>query len=46
MAGIEQKSVNDPDETVDWGEQGESVKVTLGFAGYGLGNESTVWLST
>ena len=46
MAGIEQKSLNDPDETVDWGEQGESVKVTLGFAGYGIGNESTVWLST
>lgn len=46
MAGIEQKSLNHPDETVDWGEQGESVKVTLGFAGYGLGNESTVWLST
>jgi hypothetical protein len=46
MAGIEQKSVNEPDETIDWGEQGTSVQVTLGFAGYGVGNESTVWLST
>jgi hypothetical protein len=45
MAGIEQKSINDPDETIDWGEQGNSVQVTLGFAGYGLGNESTIWLS-
>ena len=44
--GIEQKSVNEPDQTADWGEQGSSVQVTLGFAGYGLGNESTVWLST
>jgi hypothetical protein len=31
---------------LDWGEQGASAWVTLGFAGYGLGNESTVWLST
>jgi len=46
VAGIEQKSVNQPDETIDWGEHGNSVQVTLGFSGYGLGNESTVWLST
>jgi hypothetical protein len=46
MPGIEQKSVKEPDETIDWGEHGSSVQVTLGFAGYGLGNESTIWLST
>ena len=46
MAGIEQGSVHDPTEEIDWGEYGVSAKVTLGFSGYGLGNESTVWLST
>lgn len=46
MAGIEQKNINEPDETIDWGEHGTSVRLTLGFAGYGVGNESTVWLST
>jgi hypothetical protein len=46
MAGIEQKSISAPDETIDWGEQGTSVQVIVGVAGYGLGNESTVWLST
>ena len=34
------------DETIDWGEQGTSTKVTLGWPGYGVGNESTIWLST
>lgn len=46
MAGIEQKSLSQPDDGVDYGEQGRSSKVTLGFAGFGLGSESTVWLST
>ena len=46
MAGIEIKSIDQPDEVIDWGEQGRSMQVTLGFAGYGLGNESTIWLST
>lgn len=46
MAGIEHKNVAEPDEEVSYGEQGTSKKVTLGFAGFGLGSESTVWLST
>jgi hypothetical protein len=46
MAGMEQKNLGQPDETVSYGEQGNSAKVTLGFAGFGLGSESTVWLST
>jgi hypothetical protein len=46
MAGIDQKNVGEPDETVSYGDQGASAKVTLGFAGFGLGSESTVWLST
>ena len=46
MAGIEQKNVSEADETIDFGEQGSSVRVTLGFSGYGIGNESTVWVST
>jgi hypothetical protein len=46
MAGIESKNVGEPDEVIDWGEQGGSAKLTLGFAGYGIGNESTVWVST
>lgn len=45
-AGIEQKNLGQPDETVSYGEQGNSAKVALGFAGFGLGSESTVWLST
>jgi hypothetical protein len=46
MAGIEHKSMDEPDETVDYGDDGSSAKVTLGFAGYGIGSESTVWRST
>ena len=46
MAGIDSKSVHEPDETIDYGEQGQSARATIGFTGYGLGNESTVWLST
>jgi len=46
MAGIEQKSLDQPEETVDYGDQGMSAKVTLGITGYGVGSESTVWLST
>jgi hypothetical protein len=46
VAGIERKSLAQPDETTDFGEQGNAAKVTLGMAGLGLGSESTVWLST
>lgn len=46
MAGIEHKNVGQPDEEVSYGEQGKSAKVTLGISGFGLGSESTVWLST
>lgn len=46
MAAIERKSLNEPDERVDYGEHGASVRVTLGISGYGVGSESTVWLST
>lgn len=46
MSGIESKNVSQPDEVVDYDEQGRSAKVTLGFAGFGVGSESTVWLST
>lgn len=46
MAGIDRKSLNEPDETIDYGEEGRSAKVTVGIAGYGVGSESTVWLST
>jgi len=46
MAGIEIGSLNEPHETVEFGDQGRSDKVTLGIAGYGVGSESTVWLST
>jgi hypothetical protein len=46
MAGIENGNVSEPTEAIDWGEHGTSAKVTLGFSGYGLGNESTIWLST
>lgn len=46
MAGIEQKSLYQPDDRVEYGNEGEAVKVTVGIPGYGLGSESTVWLST
>ena len=46
MAGIETRNVGEPDEVTDYGEQGESAKVTVGITGFGLGSESTVWLST
>ncbi len=46
MAGIEQKSINEPDDRVDYGDEGDSVKVMVGIPGYGLGSESTIWLST
>lgn len=46
MAGIEQKNLDQPDDEADYGEQGKSAKVTLGISGFGLGSESTVWLST
>ena len=46
MAGIDQKNVSQPDEEVDYGEQGRSAKVSVGIPGFGLGSESTVWLST
>ena len=45
MAGIESRNIGQPDEVADYGEQGDSAKVTLGIAGFGLGSESTVWLS-
>jgi hypothetical protein len=45
MGGIERKNVDEPDERSDYGAQGTSVRVTLGMAGYGIGSESTVWLS-
>jgi len=46
MAGIEHKSLNEPDESADYGEQGKAAKVTVGMPGFGLVSESTVWLST
>lgn len=46
MAGIEHKNLSDADESIDWGEFGTSAKVSLGWSGYGLGNESTIWVST
>lgn len=46
MAGIERRSLGEPDETSDYGAQGSAAKVTVGFPGFGLGNESTIWLST
>ena len=46
MAGIERKSLSQPDDRTDYGEQGTSSKVTVGMAGFGVGSESTVWLST
>jgi len=46
MAGIEHRNLGEPDEEVGYGDEGGSAKVTLGFPGFGIGNESTVWLST
>ncbi len=46
MAGIERKNIGQPDETADYGDDGQSAMVSLGMGGYGLGSESTVWLST
>jgi len=46
MAGIERKSLSQPDERADYGDQGSAAKVTVGVPGFGFGNESTVWLST
>lgn len=46
MAGIEKGSMGQPTEVIDWGADGMAARLTLGFSGYGLGNESTVWLST
>lgn len=45
MAGIEVKNIGEPDEEVSYGEQGAAARATLGIAGYGIGSESTVWLS-
>jgi hypothetical protein len=46
MAGIEHKNLNEPDGADDYGAQGKSAKVTVGMPGFGLGSESTVWLSS
>ena len=45
MAGIERKHVSDADEVADYGEQGDSARITLGETGFGLASESTVWVS-
>jgi hypothetical protein len=46
VAGIERKSLHQPDDKVSYGEQGEAGKVMVGLSGFGIGSESTVWLST
>jgi hypothetical protein len=46
MAGIEQKSFSQADQVTEYGEQGKAEKVTLGMSGFGVGSESTAWLST
>jgi hypothetical protein len=46
MAGIERKGFDQPDQSADYGEHGKTARVTLGMTGFGLGSESTVWLST
>lgn len=46
MAGIERGNFDEPDDSADYGEQGKAAKLTLGMTGFGLGGESTVWLST
>lgn len=45
MGGIERKHVDDAEDVTDYGEQGTSAKLTLGYTGFGIGSESTVWLS-
>ena len=42
---IERKNVADADEVADYGEQGDSARLTLGETGFGIASESTVWLS-
>jgi len=44
--GIERKNVGQPDDRIDYGEQGYANQVLIGFAGWGIANESSVWLST
>ena len=46
MTGIEKKNLGQPDQVEDYGEQGKAEGVTVGEAGFGLGNESNVWRST
>jgi hypothetical protein len=46
MAGIERQNIAEPDDTVAYGDDGTSAKVTLGYGGFGIGSESTIWLST
>lgn len=46
MAGIERRSLSEPDNEVDYGGESKAAKVTVGMAGFGLGSESTVWLSS
>jgi mannose-6-phosphate isomerase-like protein (cupin superfamily) len=46
VAGIERRSFSQPDEKADYGDQGSAAKVTVGMAGFGIGSESTLWLST
>ena len=46
MAGIDSGNVGRPDEVADYGEHGRSVRVTVGMTGFGMGSESTIWLST
>jgi len=45
MAGIERKHVSEADEVADYGELGDSARITLGETGFGLASESTVWVS-
>jgi len=46
MVAIDRRSLDQPDEVSDYGEQGKAEKVTVGMTGFGLGSESTVWRST
>jgi hypothetical protein len=46
VAGIDRGSFSEPDDEVAYGTHGKAAKVTLGMPGFGLGSESTVWLST
>ena len=46
MTGIERKNLGQPDGVEDYGDQGKAEFVTLGEAGFGISNESTVWRST